>query len=123
MKRIWIGIGFLVGLLVLGLAVMKNTDRQLETICQTLEQTAETQAWDEAVNLAQKAQKEWQKKRKLMAALADHSDIDTIDALFARLEVYQRRKDETEHAAICAQLSKALHTLEENHRLTWYNLL
>lgn len=123
MRRIWIGVGFLVGLLAVGMVVMQITDRQLGQITRTLEQAAQVQNWEEAVTLTQKAQKAWQEKRTLMAALADHADIDTVDELFARAEVYQQRRAETDHAAVCAQLSEAIRALEENHSLTWWNLL
>lgn len=123
MRRIWIGIGILVALLVLGLAVMRITDRQLGEVHDTLKQASEIRDWDKAVDLAQQAQKDWQQKRYLMAALADHTDIDAIDGIFAQLEVYQQRRSETDHAAACAQLAEAIRDLEENHRLTWWNLL
>ena len=123
MKRIWIGVGLLVLLLALGLTVMFVTDRQLGTVSETLQKASETQNWDEAVSLAQTAQQDWKHHWHLMAALADHTDIDTIDGIFARLEVYQQRRAESDHAAACAQLSEAIRDLEENHRLTWWNLL
>ena len=123
MKRIWIGVGLLLALLVVGLAVMRITDRQLGQVSDTLKQASEARDWDRAVALAQKAQKEWKQKWHLMAALADHTDIDTVDSLFAQLEVYQQRSAATHHAAACAQLSEAIHDLEEGHRLTWWNLL
>lgn len=123
MRRIWIGVGLLAVLLVLGMVVMHTTNRQLGTVSDTLKQAAEIRDWDRAVTLAQKAQKDWKQKWHLMAALADHTDMDKIDGIFARLEVYQQRKAETDHAAACAQLSEAIRDLEENHRLTWWNLL
>lgn len=123
MKRIWIGVGFLVGLLVLGLVVMKITDRQMGEISHTLQQASESRDWEASVSLAQTAQRSWEKNSHLTAALSDHADMDTIDQLFAQLKVYQQRKAETHHAAVCAQLSEAIRALEENHSLTWWNLL
>ena len=123
MKRVWIGVVFLAVLLVVGLVVMQTMDRQLGKISGTLSQAAEAPAWEQAVTLAQEAKKDWKNKKKLITALTDHNAIDGIEELFARLEVYQQRKDITEHAATCAQLAKAVHALEENHRLAWYNLL
>jgi len=123
MKRIWIGVGFLVGLLVLGVAVTKITDRQMGEISQTLHQASESRDWETSVTLAQAAKRDWEENSHLMAALSDHADMDTVDQLFARLEVHRKRKAETDHAAVCAQLSEAIHALKENHRLTWWNLL
>ena len=123
MRRIWIGVGVLLALLAVGIVVMQLTDRQLGTVSETLKQASEAENWDEAVSLARNAQKEWKKQWHLMAALADHTDMDTIDGLFAQLEAYGRRNAKTYHAAICARLSEAIRDLEENHRFTWWNLL
>lgn len=123
MKRIWIGVGILLALLVVGLLVMDITDRQLGEVSETLKQASEAKHWEEGVSLAQKAQKDWKQKWHLMASLADHTDIDNIDGIFAQLEVYRQRRDETQHAAACARLSEAIRDLEENHRFSWWNLL
>ena len=123
MRRIWIGVGVLLALLAVGILVMQVTDRQLGEIPEALQQASETENWDEAVSLAQQAQTDWKKQWRLMAALADHSDLDTIDGLFAQLEVYRQRSAKTHHAATCARLSEAIRDLEENNRFTWWNLL
>ena len=123
MKRIWIGVGFLAALLAVGLAVMQITDRQLSGIVQTLQQASLEPAFEEAIQLSHNAEAEWEHYSHLMAALSDHADIDDIDELFAQLKVYQLYKEHTHHAAVCAQLSKAILDLTENHRLTWWNLL
>ena len=123
MRRIWIGVAFLAGLLVAGVVVMQVTDRQMGQISSTLEQAAEAPVWAEAVALGEKAQKDWQAKWKLMAALTDHGDMDTIDLMFAQRKVCQQYQDEAAHAALCAQLARAMESLKENHRLTWWNLL
>lgn len=123
MKRVWIGVAFLLTLLAVGLVVMQVMDRQLGKISNTLEQAAEAPSWERASDLAQQAEKDWQRKKKLITALTDHNAVDGIEELFARLEVCRRYQEKSEHSALCAQLSKAVHALEENHRLAWYNLL
>lgn len=123
MRRIWIGVGFLVGLLVLGVVVMKITDRQMGEISHTLQQASESRDWETSVTLARTAQSRWEEKSHLMAALSDHADLDAVDQLFAQLQVYQQHKEKTHYAATCAQLSEAIRALEENHSLTWWNLL
>lgn len=123
MRRIWIGVGVLLVLLVLGILIMQITDRQLGTVSETLKRSSETENWDEAVSLSKKAQKDWKKKWHLMAALTDHTDMDTIDGLFAQLEVYVQHSAKTDYAATCARLSEAIRDLEENHSFSWWNLL
>ena len=123
MRRIWIGIGILVALLGIGMAAMEVMDRQLETVTQKLEQASETENWDEGVSLAREAQTLWNEKWTLMGTLSDHSDMDSVDELFAQLEVYQRHRAQTDHAATCARLCEAIRDLKENHRINWWNLL
>lgn len=123
MRRIWIGVGILLGLLVLGVMVMQITDRQLGSVSETLKQAAEARDWSEAVSLAQMAQRQWKQRWHLMASLADHTDIDAVDGLFTQLKVCQQYQAKENHASVCARLSEAIRDLEENHRLTWWNLL
>ena len=123
MRRIWIGVGILLGLLVLGILVMQITDRRLGTVSDTLQQAAQAQDWNEAASLSALAQRQWKQRWHLMASLADHTDMDAVDSLFAQLEVCRQYKETAKHAALCARLSEAIRALEENHRLTWWNLL
>ena len=123
MKRIWLGVGLLVALLVVGVALMQITNRQMETLSQAVEKASETQSWEEAITIVRSAQAQWQQKRQLIAAFSDHADVDGVDQIFAQLEVYQRYGSRLEHAAACAQLSEALLNLVEAHALTWWNLL
>ena len=123
MKRIWIGIGLLLALLALGLGVMVLADHRLGRVAGELEKAAQAESWDRAVELSERARVLWEENWNLSAALGDHSDIDQIDAVFAQLEVYIKRKDPVAHAATCAFLSEVITDLEENHRLTWWNVL
>ena len=123
MKRIWIGLVLLLGLLAMGILTMRYTDRQLQGMSETLKQASETGDWSMAIALAEAAQKDWQRKWGLMAVLSDHGKMDTVDGAFAQIKVYQRYKDKTSHASTCALLSEELRDLAENHKLTWRNLL
>lgn len=123
MKRIWIGIGILLGLLALGILTMKVTDRQLGEVSAQLRQAAGEPDPQEAIIRARQAKETWENHWFFSAALSDHTNLDQIDALFAQLEVYAQHKDTVSHAAACAWLSEAITDLEENHRLTWWNLL
>ena len=123
MKRIWIGIAILLGLLAVGLFLMWLTDHRLGEVAGQLEKAAQEENWDRAVELTDRAKKLWEDNWYFSAALADHTDIDQIDAIFAQLKVYVKHKDPVAHAATCAWLSEAITDLEENHRLTWWNLL
>lgn len=123
MKRIWIGVGILLALLAVGIFIMWITDRRLGEVSWQLQKAAVETDWDRAVSLAQDAKERWEQNWYFSAALADHTDIDQIDAVFAQLEIYRQHRDATSHAATCAFLSEAITDLEENHRLSWWNLL
>lgn len=123
MKRIWFGVGLLLGMLAVGILLMQVMDRQLAEISAPLKQASEERNWDRALSLAQTAQQEWERKWHIMAALTDHADLDTVDELFARLEVYRQHRSQTDHAVTCAQLSEAIRSLGETFRFNWWNLL
>lgn len=123
MKRIWIGIGLLVGLLAAGLITMAMMNQRLDRIAQGLEKASEAVDFSQAVTLAEDANAQWERHKHFHSALADHGDIDTINGSFAQLEVYVRHQDQVSHRATCAWLAQAVKDLSENHRLTWWNLL
>ena len=123
MRRIWIGVGVLLALLAVGLLTMQITDRQLKEISETLKEASETDNWDQAVALSQTAREHWEEKWQLLAALVDHTDMDTADGLFSQLEIYGQRSAKTAHAATCAKLAEVIHGIQENHRFSWWNLL
>lgn len=123
MRRIWIGIVVLLTLLGVGLLTMQITDRQLSEITETLKESSETDNWDQAVSLAQKAQEDWKEKWHMLAALVDHTDMGTVDGLFSQLEIYGQHNAETDHAATSAKLAEVICGIKENHRFCWWNLL
>lgn len=123
MKRIWIAVGILLGMLAVTVFLMRWTERQLEGVADTLQQAAETRDWDRSRALTQTAREDWQKNRNLLAALVDHGELEKIDDGFAQLEVYGRCGEQPDHGAICAQLVQAVRGLFESHQLTWWNLL
>lgn len=123
MKRIWLGLGLLAALLVLGFITIRQMDRVHLGIVDELEQAAREPQWEQAVSLSQEALQKWKQHRHFTASFSEHDNIDQIDSLFAQLEVYQHEKDPLSHAATCAYLSEAISALLDAHRLTWWNLL
>lgn len=123
MKRIWIGLGLLGLLLVLGFVTSNKMEHVHTAISHRLEQAVETAVWEEAAALSQEAEAQWQQHSHFTASLADHEHIDQIDSLFAQLKVYRSNADALSHAATCAYLAESVTALKEAHRLTWWNLL
>lgn len=126
MKRFWIGLGLLLALLGAGLWSMAAMERVHSAISIDLQQSAraaQQDDWMAADEFAASAAGDWKDGWHFSAALADHSSLEQIDALFAQLEVYRKNREPLAYAATCAQLAQLIEALHEGHRLSWWNLL
>lgn len=122
MKRLWIGIGLLSVLLLLGLLPEFLLVPRQERIARGFSQAAElsrqgnhTQAKDVAGQAAQI----WHQQRDLVAAVTDHEPVEQMQLLLLRLE---QAEDPEAFADLCAQLSAAADAIAESHRLNWWSL-
>lgn len=126
MRRLWIGIGLLVGIVFLGFWTtlrMCTIHTEISNQLRFAGQAAQSDQWDRADLLARQAEELWQRHWKLSAALADHTILDEIDGQFAQAEVFRQSRDPVAYAALCSRLAKSIEALQEAHRLTWWNLL
>ncbi len=122
-RRIWIGVLVLIGLLAASLGTKEYLTALHEPTAEKLHTAAREDRWENAAALSEEAAQQWSQNRHFTAALAEHEEMDRIDGLFHQLEVFRDRRDAISHGAICAQLSTAIQSLIEAHRLTWWNLL
>lgn len=125
-KRFWLGIGILILFLVMGVVISLGMDWIHGPAEQQLAQAAEKALngqMEEAVALARQAHDRWNDRWKLTASVADHSPMDTVDALFAEMEVYAQAQEDKHFAACCAQLRKLVESMAAAHRFNWWNLL
>lgn len=123
MKRIWLGLGVLAALLVVGIWSMLRTDAVHTAMAEQLRQAARETDAHAAYAAGELVQRQWQEHRGLTGSTADHTQIDEIDSLFAQLEICRLRQDRDTHALLCAALSESIAALAEGHRLSWWNLL
>lgn len=126
MKRLWIGIGLLALLLGAGLLTTWRMDRLGSPICDRLHrasQAALEQDWTEAKKLAEEAEALWQQNWHLSAALIDHTPMEEMDELYAKLRIYLDCRDPVPFAACCAQLETMTNATGEAHGFSWWNLL
>lgn len=126
MKRLWIGIGLLAAILVLGLWTSWRMEDIHTDIVDTLmdsAQAAQAGQWERADALAGQAREGWQRGWSFSAALADHTLLDEIDGLLAQGEVYRKNRDAVAYGAVCARMASAVDALQEAHKLRWRNLL
>lgn len=125
MKRGWIGAGLLAVILAVGLLVTWCMDRFHDPVAGNLEQAAERALhgdWETADLLTQRAQADWEAHWDFSAAFADHEPMETIDGLFAQVEVYRRAEDRVAFAAACAELSRKVEAMGEAHSVAWRNI-
>lgn len=126
MKRLWIGIGLLAAVLVLGAWSAAGMSRVHTAVADNLVQAAQAARsgqWEAADRYAADAAEKWEDGWHFSAALADHTVLDEIDGLFAQSEEYRKSRSAVEYAAICARLARHIEALQESHRLNWWNLL
>lgn len=126
MKRCWFGLGLLVALLAGSLALSWYMDQAHAPMAEAIDQAAQRALindWGNAEALAQKAKGSWEKHWHINATFADHEPMESIDSLFAQLEVYADSHDPVSFAATCAQLRIRLEAMGDAHGLDWWNLL
>ena len=126
MKRLWLGGGVLALLLAVGIWAMDCADRHQQQICSQLEdatRAALAEDWTGVKQLTKEACSLWEDSRDVWSALSDHTELDEINAGFARLEVYCRDGHATDNAAECAALARLVEALGDGHRLSFRNLI
>lgn len=125
MKRLWVGVGVLAALLAVSLWVMGRADARQRRICSRLEQAkaaALREDWESVKRLTKESCDLWEKSWDGWSAISDHTELDEIDAGFARLEIYCRDGHATDYAAESAALARQVEALGEGHRLNLRNL-
>lgn len=126
MSRFRIGIGLLIGLLILGIAVQIGTRRMQEPVAAALKRaqiSAMAGDWENADAMAATAAQRWQDGWRRAAALADHEPMEDIDGMMAQLSVFAAGREEWEFAALCAELSRRVEAMADAHAFHWWNIL
>lgn len=126
MKRLWLGVGVLLALLVCGLWVCAQAKQIHGDISQRLEQAAQAalaEDWPAVAAMTEQTRQRWEENMLFSAAFSEHTMLDDVEAGLARLEVYLARRQAADYAAQSAALARQVEALEEAHRLSWRNLL
>lgn len=125
MKRMWIGVGLLVLVLVSGILAtnfMEGHTPGAADLNRAAKLALEEQ-WDTAEAFAGRAERDWQKKRPVTACFTEHEPMEAIDGMFAQLEVYAKARDAVAYSGTCAYLAAQLEAMGEIHKFTLWNLL
>lgn len=125
MKRSWFGLFLLLLLLIIALAVtwvMTEIHRPVSLDLRQAAQRAMEKDWENAQVLSASAGAEWERWAHVRLCLADHTPVEEIDGMFARLGVYAAGREETEFAAACRELAQKVDAVSQAHGLGWWNL-
>ena len=126
MARGWLGAGVLVVFLILGIIVSACVGNGHIPTGALLDQAAEAALagnLEQGIALGFEAKQRWERQWNATAAIADHSPMDEVDALFAEMEVYARAGEQPHFAACCKELSQRLQAIADAHRFSWWNVL
>ncbi len=125
MRRLWIGIGVLLVLLVLGIGAAALMETVPGALAQDMDRAAQEAAvqWESAKALAQSARARWEQWEHTVASLTDHAPLEELQGLFRELSVSQLWEDRGYFATVCARISALAEALSQSHSLHWWNLL
>ena len=126
MARGWIGAAVLVVFLILGFVVSGAMDNAHNPASNLLTQAADMTLmgnFEKAIPLAMEAKYRWEQAWNGTAAVADHSPMDDVDALFAEMMTFAESGEEPHFASCCRELAKRVQAVSEAHRFSWWNVL
>lgn len=126
MARGWLGVGILVVFLLGGIvaaALMSSAHLPTAELLQQASEMTVNGKFPEAVLLGLEAKDRWEQLWNGTAAMADHSPMDEVDALFGELEVYAITGEQPHFAACCAELAKRIEAVAQAHKFSWWNVL
>lgn len=126
MNRLWIGVGILVILLVMGIGLLWGSRVFFEELSQEVEQAGELALsgnWQAAGEKAAKSREKWEHWRKFWSSFTDHEPVEQVQALFSQLELYEKQRLEVDFAAVCLNLSQLAEAIDESHSLRWWSVL
>ena len=123
MKRVWIGAGILAVLLVAGLLAgfaMEGLDSGAKKL-ERLGQLALEEQWEAAEDTLEAVEEDWEDRRWLLTALADHEVIEDMEASLAQLEAYIDQRDAAACHALSSALAKKMEAIGKANSLTLEN--
>ena len=126
MKRLWIGVGFLIVMLVIGIFLAVRFDQIHTPLSEDLEEAAAlamAQEWEKASALTRKARADWRKYREFIAAVADHEPLEKMEYLLEQLAVYAQLRWTVDFSATCVEVAALAEAMLESQQLAWWNFL
>jgi len=126
MRRLWIGVGFLIAMLAVAILLTVLFDRIHTPLSEDLRQASQLAMegdWEKATALTGQARADWSKYRELIAAVADHEPLEKMENLLEQLDVYAQQRRTADFSAMCVELAAMADAMLESQQLTWWNFL
>ena len=126
MRRLWIGVGFLIVMLAVAILLTVLFDRIHTPLSEDLRQASQLAMegdWEKATALTQQARADWKQYRELIAAVADHEPLEKMENLLEQLDVYAQQRRTADFSAMCVELAAMADAMLESQQLTWWNFL
>ena len=126
MRRLWIGLGFLVVILTVALVLSLSFARIHEPLSQGLRQAEELSRegdWPQARQTLEQCRGQWQKMRNFVAAVADHEPLEELETCLEELRVLGELEESVEFGALCARAASLADAMGNSQAVTWWNLL
>ena len=126
MKKGWLAIGLLVGMVILSLrhvSALRGLTADLGEQLRRAEELAERGDWDEAAELTRAASEQWDGRAFYLHVTLDHKTADDIAVGFAETLEFLEWQETGEYSAANARLMEQLKLLGEVERPNLENLL
>lgn len=126
MKRCWFGLGLLVVLLGVSLAVSWGMDAVHRPIAGELRRAAicaQAEEPEQAQAEFRKAQTDWERWAHFRGCFADHTPTEAVDQELAAARWAGTLAQWPEFAAACARAAKMVEAIGTAHACNWWNLL
>ena len=117
-KRFYWGLGILPLFLALGLLVSYAITQIQQPIAASFSQAAQAAVegdLETGIALADQAKQRWLRYRAVVASVADHSQLDSIEQLLGEAQIFAETWDAEHFAACCAQLAQLTQALANGH--------
>ena len=126
MKRVWIALAILAGILCGTLAhsrCLSDLTVQLSTRLSQASEAADRGHWSQAAALTNAAQQQWENQDFYLYVMLRHGCLDEIRTGFAQAQAYLEHRAAWEYSAALAHLITQLELLSEAEQLTVQNIL
>lgn len=126
MRRFWLGLGLMAGLLVGGLFLSGKFSQIHAPMAEKLTRAADAARESDlsaASTWLEDAWQDWEKFRNFSASVTDHGPMGEMEGLFAEARYFGLTGDTEELAATCGRLAALSRAMADSQKVNWWSLL